>query len=395
MRVAYNSPQTRGDGLAVLSIYGSELNRYVRNNEVTLSIERVSDLMWLSGESGAGDAWRLSLDEQAEIKAQILNLTADAMTLALGSHISAYLAPDTEYRLTLVGSEDEAGNWPNAIFIPDSGGSEWAQQSQDAGQGLFADTNSLEHPYESADTEDPTRYAWEQIPEPQDQTGLAESAEEQEQWGSQGQTAQSFSENDDRSQSISPEPTYTPLNDWMEDSRNSEPISINLQRDDPRIPRRPPWWRRHLRLILLAFILIIMGGVAYLFITSTPPPPPLTPRQQVSSLLATQPPVEEAIKLADSFLQLENAEDEIFILLDYAARKNSTEAMRRVAEYYDPLLEQKGTIIKDAVRAYKLYIYPAGSGDPLARERRTALEEWARDNRSISESADQLLLIMQ
>jgi len=135
-------------------------------------------------------------------------------------------------------------------------------------------------------------------------------------------------------------------------------------------------------------------------ITITPPapPPPSYPvdapvLEQARKALSEDISPEKALSLAKSLPESAEQADAAFLLLEYAAENDNSEAALIVARYYDPTDNMpSGTIRKNPESAYEWYQEALAGGQEEARSQLASLRQWVEERANKgSHEASQLL----
>lgn len=135
-------------------------------------------------------------------------------------------------------------------------------------------------------------------------------------------------------------------------------------------------------------------------ITITPPapPPPSYPvnapvLEQARKALNGDISPEKALSLAKSLPESVERADAAFLLLEYAAENDNSEAALIVARYYDPTDKSpSGTIRKNPETAYEWYHKALAGGQEQARNQLASLRQWVEERANMgSHEASQLL----
>lgn len=132
-------------------------------------------------------------------------------------------------------------------------------------------------------------------------------------------------------------------------------------------------------------------------ITITPPPPsypvdaPVL--EQARKALSEDISPEKALSLAKSLPESAEQADAAFLLLEYAAENDNSEAALIVARYYDPTDNMpSGTIRKNPESAYRWYQEALAGGQEEARSQLASLRQWVEERANKgSHEASQLL----
>ena len=152
-------------------------------------------------------------------------------------------------------------------------------------------------------------------------------------------------------------------------------------------PPRAPFKRSKFRPVALALGLLIIvalglwqlipfggGGPA----PEAGPEPPEKPALALArEHLAGSADPERSLQMAAEYKKRPDGEDAAFLLIRDAARKDVPEAMLLLGEFYDPLAENMGSIIKDPLVARQWYESAQRAGVTEAADKLSALARWS------------------